>query len=68
MILGMPSIQLKKIIGKKELSFLAYNIHQCKRILSVYPKKCRDKIDPVFTEYYIFFYSIKSRSVKPDQN
>lgn len=37
MILGMPSIQLKKIIGKKELSFLAYNIHQCKRIALIVP-------------------------------
>lgn len=38
MILGMPSIQLKKNNRKKkELSFLAYNIHQCKRIALIVP-------------------------------
>lgn len=33
----MPSIQLKKNNRKKELSFLAYNIHQCKRIALIVP-------------------------------
>lgn len=27
----------KKIMRKKELSFLAYNIHQCKRIALIVP-------------------------------